>query len=278
MKRLALLGFVFVAFTYLNAEEWSCYDMRRSINEPLCINIKKLEDPRFLTSTLNKISRAIKRDPRNKLLHSLRFQFGLFLWDVLPPEKKGDFARIAIKWADEEIKYLPDIGDGWAAKGMFLGAYGLSKGPLNVLYFADDEERYLLKAYRLGDRWIRSFAAGLLGLFYFKLPPFPMSIGDIEKARKYLIEAIEMEPGNIYFKIFYAEVLSYTGQIDKAMEIIRSLPDLQPRRWYEKVIYIWTMRTYPTIVEMIKSGIRGKYDKYKYDFLLDPGRHPAHGK
>ncbi len=273
--KLLLLIFIFSVSSGLHAASWKYYNLYRKLSQPIAVNIDRLEDPVYVSHILKRLTNEISRDPYNKLLRFIRFQYSLVMWDILPFESKGDFAKIAIGWADDDLKFFPEEPIGWGMKSIFMGAYSLSIGTLNALQFALQGKQLMEKAYLLSNPHTitRAFASGILGRMYFKLPPFPVSFGDVNKSEVYLKEAVAIDPNNIYFNIFLAELLSYTGRIDEALHIIDGLPSLKVTRWYHLISKKWTLRTLKTIRAAIESGMKGVYSKYNYDFLLDPERH-----
>ncbi len=275
MKKVVVLLSFFIAIN-LSGKSWKSIDLYRKITQPISVNIERLENPHYVSNILNKLSRAIKVDPYNKYLRLLRFEYSMIMWDILPQKSKGKFAKIAMEWADEDIKLFPEEPSGWEMRGMFLGAFSLSIGTLNALQFALRGKQLMERAYLLSNpgSFSRAFAAAMLGRMYFKLPPFPVSFGDMAKAEVYLREATKIEPENIYYQVFLAELLAYIGRKNEAMQIVKRLPYIKVKRWYQLIGKRWTLRTYKTIVAVIKSGVKGEYSKYTYDFLLDPERHP----
>ena len=272
---ILIIIIIFETSNQLWGRNWKLYDLLRPLNKPFALTMKDLENPRVIKSILRDLSFEIDKNPLNEFLWRLRFEYSLIFWDILPPGEKGEFARIAYAWGKKWTRLMPADPEGWLMRGLFLGAVAVSIGTLNALYFANNGKKFVEKGYILGNGLLKAFAAGLLGRLYFKLPPFPLSFGNPDKAAIFLKEAISLDPATIYYHVFLAELLAYQEKTDEALEILNAATKIKPRNWFQKVSYIWTMRTYDDLVDEVKSGLKGKYNKYTYDFLINPRRHPS---
>ena len=144
-----------------------------------------------------------------------------------------------------------------------------AEGILNSLQVAKPMREAALKAYNLDKSYFYAMPPQILGRLYFKLPPFPMSFGNINKAAEYLYEAYSLCSDYAHTYMYLAELEAAMGHLKKAEEWLDKLPRIQPKTWFEKIIKEWTMRTLPKARRLLHE----KLDRYNYDFLTDPLRH-----
>ncbi len=245
------------------------YDLNRPIGSKIAVNLQKIEDEKYVLGIIHRINEALKLHPDSRELYILRNSYMYILWDIAPVDRKAMYAKIGLKYAEETIKKFPDHPDGWIRKSIFLGIYGITIGVLNVLSLAKDMRDAALKAYRIDKKYYYAMPCQVLGRLYFKLPPFPLSFGSMDKASKYLYEAMSISPDFAHIYMYLAELEAARGNIKLADEFLSKIPSIHPRTWYELLIKRWTMRTLP----IARKYLREKWDKYNYDFLIDPHRH-----
>lgn len=59
-----------------------------------------------------------------------------------------------------------------------------------------------------------------LGTLYYRVPGFPIAFGDNDKARRYLEQALAMDPDGLDANYFYGDFLLEQGERDKARQIL----------------------------------------------------------
>ncbi len=255
--------------TSLSAFNPSYYDLNRPVGSKISVNFEQMENVGYVSGIVKKLNEAIAKDPDNVGLYVMRNEYLYLLWDIAPVDKKIYYAKLGLRAAEETIKKFPDHPDGWINKAIFLGVYGLSKGVLNALSVAKEMRICALKAYKMNKTYYYAQPPQILGRLYFKLPSFPVSFGDLEKARRYLYEAYRIDPTYPYTYMYIAELEAATGNIDKAKKFILDISNIKPRTYFEVLIKKWTLRTQKKALHMLGE----KLDRYNYDFLLDPLRH-----
>ncbi len=269
MKKIFLLFFIGVINLYAFNPEM--YDLNRPLSKKINVDLKKIEDPIYVAGIIKKLNDEIAKSPEDARLYFLRNMYFYILWDISPISKKAAISKIALKYAVKTSQLFPESPDGWTFRAIFLGTYGISKGVLNALSVARDMRIYALKAYKIDKSYFYAQPPQLLGRLYFKLPSFPVSFGDLDKARKYLYEAYKLAPGYAHVYMYIAELEASVGNIKKAEEFLDKLPGIKVHTYFESLIKEWTLRTLPKARRMLKERL----DRYNYDFLVDPMRHPA---
>jgi len=243
------------------------YDLFAPPSAPFASSFKQLENPAYLKWIIDNLDRLAHKDRRNLKVFRLRNIYTFLYWYVLPPDKKEKAVKLGLKFSEETTSLFPRDPDGWLWKGSFLGLYGLMKGVLNVLNLAPRGLSYLLKAYKLDKTYLHGEPAIVLAKTLYKLPHFPVSYGDPEKARKLLSEAISIDPDFPYGYVDLAELEAYEGNTLAALSYLTRLDDLHPRSWYAKIVYHWTLKVLPFFREQISKV---KWHRYRNDFFDIP--------
>ncbi len=264
-KLLFLMLFAYPLLAF-NPQE---YDLNRPVGSHIAVDLSKIEDEKYVLNILKKINKEIHLHPDDLELYILRNSYVYILWDISPKAKKKLYSTIGIKYADETIKKFPKSPDGWVRKGIFIGTYAITVGVLNVLKYAPEMIKNLQKAYQLNKRYYYAMPCQVLGRVYFKLPPFPLSYGDINKAARYLYEALKIAPSFAHIYVYLAELEAERGNKKLALKFLDKIAQIHPKTWYEVLIKKWTLRVLHREKEYILHG----WNKYDYDFLTDPLRH-----
>lgn len=72
----------------------------------------------------------------------------------------------------------------------------------------------------------------VLGRVYFEAPPWPLSVGDLQKSVQHLRQAVKLAPTNSTNHLFLAETLLDLGQTDQACrQLHRTLTATQHANW-----------------------------------------------
>ncbi len=69
-----------------------------------------------------------------------------------------------------------------------------------------------------------------LGTLYYQVPGFPVAFGDRAKAGRYIKRALQVAPDSIAVNLAYADYLATGKEPFRALDILRSLLRLKPRR------------------------------------------------
>ena len=247
------------------------YDPENLVSKPFLPTLKQIEDPSFDRKIIKILSEQIKNNPNNLDLHRIRLDYTYFLWEVSPKKDVPQIIKFGNKAVDELCKYFPNHPHCPLTRAIMLSLLGLELGPLNTLKGVPEVIKLYKKAAAENPRWFYCFAVRNLGRLYFKLPPFPVSVGSMVKAQKYLFKAYKMCPDHPDIYVYLGDLMYELGQKEKAIKFVKKLYTLKPKTWNEKIILTWTLRTVPVILKKYETGT---YDKYNWDYLLDPSRHP----
>lgn len=106
----------------------------------------------------------------------------------------------------------------WQA--LTLGSLAGLKGGMGALSLAREARTLLETAGRLDYRAVGGAVPTSLGSLYYKVPGFPLSFGDDDKARRYLEEGLAINPDGLDANYFYGDFLFEQGDYRKAAEVL----------------------------------------------------------
>lgn len=112
-----------------------------------------------------------------------------------------------IDQAEEYVVHYPKSADIWVWKGIISSSYAGVKGGLGALSLAKAAKSDFEKSMSLDDKALMGSAYTSLGTLYFKVPGWPISFGDDDKAEMFLKKALVLNPTGIDSNYFYAQYL-----------------------------------------------------------------------
>ncbi len=155
--------------------------------------------------------------------------------------------------AEDLVKKYP----GRVEPLIWLGIINSERASLSwgfeALSFAGKARDVLLKAEQMDPRALDAGAPTSLGVLYYRVPGFPVSWGDTNKARNYLREAVANAPNGRDAHYFYADFLYEQGAYREADKVIReglALPAHPERPLWDKY--------FPVVMRELHEKIRDK--------------------
>ena len=123
--------------------------------------------------------------------------------------------------AAEVAEVSPDQAEAKIWHAIILSGYakvisGWAK--LNALKLVDQSKTLLLESIALNPNALHGSAYTSLGSLYYKVPVWPISFGDKDKAKEYLEKSLEMNSKGIDSNYFYADFLYEQGRYARAVE------------------------------------------------------------
>jgi tetratricopeptide (TPR) repeat protein len=134
--------------------------------------------------------------------------------------QEAAFKALSAK-ASEVADTSPDQAEAKIWHAIILSGYakvisGWAK--LNALKLVDQSKTLLLESIALNPNALHGSAYTSLGSLYYKVPVWPISFGDKDKAKEYLEKSLEMNPKGIDSNYFYADFLYEQGRYARAVE------------------------------------------------------------
>ena len=255
---MKLLIIFFFLITPLLAFDPSLYNPEKKIGESYCLlSLDRINNVSWLTKKIAQLNKYISVNPDDEEAYIVREYFLQFLYEKVKGRvSKVKIMDIGIKYAAEGIKkfktyphrfwYASFIGE----KYIFLGISILKKIP--------EVHKLLKDVADNAPRCCISAPLFMIGRYYYKLPPFPVSLGDIHLSEKYLRKAVKYNPHLIISYLYLAETLYGEGKVDEALNVLKLAKKVKPKKWME--LYLWEKyRQGITILERnFKNGTWGK--------------------
>ncbi len=135
-------------------------------------------------------------------------------------ENKLKIAKIGYKIAQILVKEYPNDPAGYYYSALHLGYMALYIGPQNLLMAIPKIKKLAEKAINLDPNYHEGSPQVLLCAMYFEAPTFPISIGDIEKAKQYCSYVVEKFPESCTPYLYLAAISQILENNQKAKEIL----------------------------------------------------------
>lgn len=206
---------------------------------------------------------------RGELYDGERTLMGFFMnWRVHDDEaQRLKVARAAQKIADRVARDHPEHPAGYTWGAIFFGAEALSRGLLESAHVAPEVENRLEHAVKLDEGYIYGLALLVLAKMYTKAPPFPVSVGNIDKGDAYFERARPYAEGKFaVWYIFKAEAAYLRHGREAAFEVLdRMRQEVEP----VNVISAYALDSMLSDAKAFRSAVQdGTYHKFTWDPLL----------
>ncbi len=160
---------------------------------------------------------------------------------------KGLFARLGEKEpyfeagmesALEAIQLNPRAFYAHYWYGTNLGYLGIERGSISILSYIDTIRESLEIVLGSNERFFFGGPHRVLGILFHRAPGFPMSIGDLTRARFHLERCVELAPDFFPNRLHLAEYYCDISAIEEAREQLHWLADtpLNPGHAQEDMI------------------------------------------
>lgn len=138
----------------------------------------------------------------------------------LPEDQKEKAFEDLAGQAQTLVDTYPDRAEPLIWQGIVLSTYAGAKGGLGALGLVKDARKSLEKALEIDPTALEGSAYTSLGSLYYQVPGWPLGFGDDDKARKYLLKALELNPNGIDPNYFYGDFLIEQDQPERAREYL----------------------------------------------------------
>ena len=134
--------------------------------------------------------------------------------------------------AEKATKLYPNKVEGHYWFASMMGRVGEEKGILNSLFMVKPMKAELDRCVEIDPRFPDSYY--VLGLLYWKVPGWPVSIGDKKKAVEYATKAVELKPQDFAFQYGLYEALKANDKNADAKAVLEKIIKMQITPGYEK--------------------------------------------
>ena len=134
-----------------------------------------------------------------------------------PKKARAAAFQPLISQANSLLQTYPDAPEAMVMDALILASTAAVEGGVGALIKANEAHELLLRAEKINPRTLDGAVYTCLGSLYAKVPGWPISFGDQDKARKYLKKALKIDPKSIDANYFYADFLADKGEYAQAL-------------------------------------------------------------
>ena len=138
-----------------------------------------------------------------------------------PEEKREDALKKLAEEADQLANANQDCAPCWIWAGIIRSSYAGAKGGLGALGEVKAARSHFERAIEIEPGALEGSAYASLGTLYFKVPGWPLSFGDDDKAEIMLKKALAYNPDGIDPNYFWGEYLFEQKRYPEALEALQ---------------------------------------------------------
>jgi len=128
------------------------------------------------------------------------------------------------------VERYPNRAEPLIWQGAIIGSEAKYAGPFRALGLARRARELFEQAARR-DYWaLNGAVATSLGALFYMVPGFPLGFGDNDQARRYLEQAVEINPLGLDANFFYGDFLFREGEYAKVETALKRALDAPPDR------------------------------------------------
>jgi tetratricopeptide (TPR) repeat protein len=147
----------------------------------------------------------------------------------VPEQQRLDAFKQLEKTEDALAKRYPGRPEPLIWEGITYSSHAGAKGGLGALGLAKEARNLLQAAEKIDPGAMHGSIYTSLGTLYYKLPGWPISFGDDDKAETLLKTALRINPNGIDPNYFYADFLFGHHKYREAMQYLRKAQSAPPR-------------------------------------------------
>lgn len=163
----------------------------------------------------------------NDELSALQQRWATARYQVSGDERKNQLQKLTEE-ADSFAKKYSDKADGYLWAGVIRGSLAEAINGMSALGIVKEAKTKLEKAIEIDPHAEDSYALGVLGLMYAKVPGWPIGFGDDKKAKELLKKGAEISPEGMNINYLYASYLFDKGDYKEAQTRIKKAEQATP--------------------------------------------------
>ncbi|MBY0468141.1 MAG: hypothetical protein K2Q07_04090 [Burkholderiaceae bacterium] len=154
-------------------------------------------------------------------------------WEVIKyqtpnAEREKRFEALAAK-AHQVSETYAGRSEALIWEGIITASWAGDKGGLGALGLAKKAKALYESALKIDPNALDGSAYTSLAVLYYKVPGWPVSFGDKDKARELLQKGLTLNPKGIDPNFFYGELLVETDHRDEALSYLERALQAPPR-------------------------------------------------
>jgi len=147
----------------------------------------------------------------------------------LPKAKQEAAFTTLEKKARAVVKQYPDKAEPKLWLAIILSTHAGVHGGLGALSMVDKARDLLEAAQKINPDAGHGSIDTSLGSLYYQVPGWPLSFGDDDKAKRYLLKALKLNPNGIDPNYFYGDFLYRNGHKKQALAALDKALQAPPR-------------------------------------------------
>lgn len=135
---------------------------------------------------------------------------------LAPDREKAERLEVLLGGVEQLRRDYPERAESWIIQAIVLCVYsGVSWG-FDALSNIERARQLLLQAKDIDPLVMEGSAFITLGALYYQVPGWPISFGDDDLARDYLLKALQLFPDALDSNYFYGDFLVSHGEYEQA--------------------------------------------------------------
>ncbi|BAU73161.1 tetratricopeptide repeat protein [Metapseudomonas furukawaii] len=161
-------------------------------------------------------------------LSAIQQRWAEIQYQVPEKQRATEFEKLAAQSA-AFTRSSPNAAEAWIWNGIVNSSWAGADGGLGALGKVKDARASLEQALKLDPSALQGSAYTSLGALYDRVPGWPVSFGDDEKAEQLLRKALEINPNGIDSLYFWGDHLYRQGKPEQAREVLEKAKAAPPR-------------------------------------------------
>jgi tetratricopeptide (TPR) repeat protein len=158
----------------------------------------------------------------------LQHEWETIKYQTTNSEREKRFEALATK-AHQVSETYAGRSEALIWEGIITASWAGAKGGLGALSLAKKAKAIYESAIRIDGNALEGSAYTSLAVLYYKVPGWPVSFGDKDKARELLQKGLSLNPKGIDSNFFFGELLAETDHADEAMPYLERALQAAPR-------------------------------------------------
>ncbi|MDR5866802.1 tetratricopeptide repeat protein [Halomonas koreensis] len=166
-------------------------------------------------------------------LSGLQSRWAAIRYDLPEDQREDAYAALAER-AERAVAAHPDAAALHAWAGIVRSTQAGARGGLAALSLVKQARESLETALSLDPLALDGAAYTSLGALYYRVPGWPVSFGDDERAERYLQRGLAVSPDGLDSLYFWGDYLHEQGRDREARQALRHALEASPRPGRER--------------------------------------------
>jgi len=174
-------------------------------------------------------ARASDNPAMDDAIARLQHEWANIKYKIIDKDAQLEQMEALARQADGVVKRYADRAEPLIWDAIITSTQAGMKGGFSALGKAKAARRMLEAAQKIDPKALNGSAETSLGSLYYQVPGFPIGFGSNKKARRYLEQALAINPDGIDPNYFYGDFLYSRGEYQKAAQVLRHALDAPAR-------------------------------------------------